>query len=137
MKAALFGILIGIVAVIFIALLRGLERRTMYGLTLTGIGFLYVGFTWSDPLSLGINIFQAVFFVFLSYYGINKSTSVLIAGYFLHGLWDLAYTYMNLPTLRPPHYDLFCLAVDFTMGLYLVILQWKISNRSMTLLKSK
>lgn len=121
MKATLIGILLGFVVIIFIALLRGFEKKTLYGLTLTGIAFLYVGFTWSDPLSLGINIVQALIFVFLSYYGINKSTTVLIAGYFLHGLWDLGYSFLDLPSLRPPHYDLFCLAIDVTMGLYLCI----------------
>lgn len=129
MKAALIGVFVGIGAIIFIALLRGFERRTMYGLALTGIGFLYVGFTWSDPLSLGINILQALFFVFLSYFGIRKAPSFLIVGYFLHGLWDLVYTYIGLPPLRPPHYDLFCLAIDFTIGIYLIIFQWRITNR--------
>ena len=123
MKATLFGILIGILAIILIALSKGFDKRTLYGLTLTGIGFLYVGFTWSDPLSLTINIFQALAFVFISCYGINRSIVVLIAGYLLHGAWDLGYSYLPLPALRPPHYDLFCLAVDFTMGLYLMVLQ--------------
>ncbi len=129
MKATVIGILVGIGAILFIALMRGFDRRTLYGLALTGIGFLYVGFTWSDPLSLGINILQALFFVFLSYYGIHKHASILIAGYFLHGIWDLGYTSMPLPSLRPPHYDLFCLAIDFTMGLYLLVLQWRLSYR--------
>ncbi|MBL7848794.1 MAG: hypothetical protein JNL40_15105 [Cyclobacteriaceae bacterium] len=128
MKATLIGIAVGIAAIAFIASLRGLDRRTLYGLALTGIAFLYVGFTWSDPLSLAINIVQALIFVFLSYYGINKSTSILIAGYFLHGAWDLVYTYLPLPALRPPHYDLFCLAIDFTMGLYLVMTQGRMAN---------
>ena len=99
----------------------------MYGLSLTGIAFLCVGYTWSDPLSLGINIVQALFFVFLSYYGI-KNHAVMIAGYFLHGLWDLGYDFLQLPSLRPPHYDLFCLAVDVTMGLWLVIVQWRMTK---------
>lgn len=129
MKATLIGILVGIAAIVFIASLRGLDRKTLYGLALTGIAFLYVGFTWSDPLSLGVNIIQALIFVFLSYYGINRSTSILIAGYFLHGAWDLVYTWLPLPALRPPHYDLFCLAVDFTMGGFLVMVQWRKSNR--------
>ncbi len=128
MKATVIGMLVGSAAIIFIALLKGFEKRTMYGLTLTGIGFLYVGFTWSHPLSLGINVVQALVFVFLSYYEI-RTPSILIAGYFLHGVWDLGYDYMQLPALRPPHYDLFCLAVDFAMGLYLLILQWSLSTR--------
>lgn len=127
MKAAIIGMIVGAAAIIFIALLKGFERRNMYGLTLTGIGFLYVGFTWSHPLSLVINIFQALVFVFLSYYGI-RTPWILIAGYFLHGVWDFGYGYMQLPALRPPHYDLFCFAVDFTMGLYLLILHWRISH---------
>lgn len=127
MTATIIGILVGLAAIIFIASLKGFEKMTMYGLTLTGIAFLYVGYTWSDPLSLGINIFQALFFVFLSYYGI-KNPSVMIAGYFLHGLWDLSYDFMSLPQLRPPHYDLFCLAVDVTMGLWLVVVQWRMSK---------
>jgi len=133
MKATIIGILVGFAAIIIFASLRGLEKRTLYGLTLTGIGFLYVGFTWSDPLSLGINIVQAIFFLFVSYYGIRKAPSILIAGYLLHGLWDIGYAYMELPSLRPPHYDLFCLAVDFTMGLYLWMVQWRISNRDLPL----
>lgn len=122
MKATLIGILVGFAAILFIGVWRGMEKRILYGLTLTGIGFLYVGFTWTDPLSLGINIVQAVVFVFISYFGIRKP-AILITGYFLHGLWDLGYGYMQLPSLRPPDYDLFCLAIDVTMGLYLGILQ--------------
>lgn len=128
MKATLIGIAIGFAAILFIALWRGFDKRILYGLTLTGIGFLYVGFSWSDPLSLGINLIQAVCFVFLSYYGIKKHPSILAAGYFLHGLWDLGYSYLHLPPLTPPHYDLFCLAVDVTIGIYLWIMQWRISK---------
>lgn len=120
MKATIIGVLVGLAAIVFIGVLRGHDRRTLYGLTLTGIAFLYVGYTWSDPLSLGINIVQALAFLFVSYYGIRNNT-ILIAGYMIHGLWDLGYAYLELPDLRPPHYDLFCLAVDITMGLYLWI----------------
>src|SRR5262245_45363579 len=109
MKATIIGILVGIAAIVVIGLVRGFDKKTLYALTLTGIGFLYVGFTWSDSLSLGINIVQALAFLFASYYGI-KNSSILIAGYFIHGLWDLGYALLDLPDLRPPHYDLFCIA---------------------------
>ena len=71
---------------------------------------------------------QAVFFLLLAYCGITKKVTFLIAGYFLHGLWDLAYGHFNLPDLVPPHYDLFCLAIDFTIGLYLVILNYGLNR---------
>lgn len=133
MNAAMIGTLVGISVILFITMLRGFEKWTLYALTLTGIGFLYVGYTWSDPLSLGVNAVQAVFFVFLSYYGIRKDITFLTVGYFLHGLWDLAYDYLQLPALRPPHYDLFCFMIDFIIGVYLAILQWKTLKRQKTL----
>lgn len=128
MTATLIGILTGVAVILFISMLKGLDKPTLYGLTLTGIAFLYVGYTWSDPLSLVINCIQAVFFVFLSYYGMKRNFSIMIAGYFLHGLWDLIYDYLHLPSLRPPHYDLFCLAIDVIMGAYLALLQYRMSN---------
>jgi len=133
MNAALLGTLVGFAVILFIGILRGFEKWTLYALTLTGIGFLYVGYTWSDPLSLGINAVQSVFFVFLSYYGIRKDLTFLTAGYFLHGLWDLAYDYLQLPALRPPHYDIFCFTIDFIIGVYLLFLQWRASQHRKTL----
>jgi hypothetical protein len=122
MTAAIIGLSLGIVIILALGLVRSVDKKTMYGLILAGIGFLYVGFTWTDTLSLVVTAIQAILFVFLSYYGIRKSLSFLVAGYFLHGLWDLAYSFFQLPRLIPPHYDLFCLSIDFTMGLYLAFL---------------
>ena len=93
----------------------------MYGLILSGIAFLYVGFTWTDLNQLAVSIVQAVVFVFIAYFGVKKSIFILIAGYFLHGLWDLGYTYVGAIELLPPHYDIFCLVVDFIMGGYLLL----------------
>ncbi len=125
MNAALIGILSGLVTVSFVALLKRLDKATIYGLILSGIGFLYVGFTWSDSTFFIINSLQAIAFVFIAYYGIKKGWYVLAAGYFLHGLWDLAYDLFPSPDLLPPHYDLFCMSLDFTVGLYLLIIAYR------------
>ena len=129
MTAAIIGISSGLLIILSIALVKSLDKSIMYSLILTGIAFLYVGFTWTDIPSLIINSLQAIFFVLLSFYGIRKNFSFLIAGYFLHGLWDIVYSYFQLTDLRPPHYDLFCLSIDFTIGLYLVVLtNWQTSK---------
>lgn len=122
MYAAIIGVVSGIVSIITIALLR-LDKPIMYGLILSGIGFLYVGFTWTDLQSLITNCIQALVFVFLAYLGVKKNLYFLIAGYFLHGLWDMLYDLLFLPGLIPPHYDWFCLTIDFTMGLYLFLVR--------------
>jgi hypothetical protein len=123
MIAALIGTLSGILVILIIALLKQLEKSTVYGLILVGIGYLYVGFSWSDIPSLVITFIQSVVFLFLAYFGIKKNTYFLIAGYFLHGGWDLLYDVFPGRGLIPPHYDWFCLSVDFTIGLYLLLIR--------------
>lgn len=120
MIALTIGILTGIAAIIAIKLLSKIENRLLCSLVLTGIGFLYIGFTWSHLPSLLLNALQAVFFLLLAYIGMTKNISFLIAGFFLHGAWDLLYSFFPHSELIPPHYDLFCMAADFTIGFYLL-----------------
>jgi hypothetical protein len=128
MNAAIIGISVGLISIVAIALLKLLDKKIIYGLVLTGIGFLYVGYTWMDITAVSINIVQAIFFMFLAYYGIKKDMYFMAAGYFLHGLWDLAYHLFANSRLIPPHYDIFCLSADFTIGFYLLIIQYQINN---------
>ena len=120
MIAATIGILSGILVIVIIGFLKTLDNRTTYGLVLTGIGFLYVGFTWSHLLSLIATSLQAILFLLLANWGIRKHISYLIAGFFLHGTWDLVYPLISTTNLIPPHYDVFCLSIDFTIGIYLL-----------------
>ncbi|MES2330621.1 MAG: DUF6010 family protein [Bacteroidota bacterium] len=121
MQAIMIGIVSGLVSILFILLLKKMDKATIYAMILTGIGFLYVGYTWSDTISLVLNSIQAIGFLFISYFGI-KNMVLLALGFFLHGAWDLVYDVLPLPDLRPPHYDLFCLSIDWVMGIYLVLL---------------
>ncbi|MFN0157061.1 MAG: DUF6010 family protein [Bacteroidota bacterium] len=125
MDAALIGIASGLLTILIVALLQRLDKPTMYGLILSGIGFLYVGFTWTDLTSFVINSLQAISFLLIAYYGIKKSSYFLVTGYFLHGLWDLAYDFFSRPDLLPPQYDLFCMSLDFTIGCYLFIIVYR------------
>jgi hypothetical protein len=125
MIAILIGFSSGLLVILLIAFLRRLDKQTIYGLILSGIGFLYVGFTWSDTEAVLINSIQALFFLFFAYYGIFKGLHILAIGYFLHGIWDLVYDLFPAPDLRPPHYDLFCLSIDFTIGFYLIGIHYR------------
>lgn len=120
MIPSLIGIGSGIVVMLLFYIFRQFDKPLVYGLILTGIGFIYVGFTWSVLSALIVNSVQAVFFLALTYFGIKKTVYLLAAGYFLHGTWDLIYPFFFPAGLLPPHYDLFCLSIDFTMGLYLL-----------------
>lgn len=125
MIAIITGISTGLLAIIIINLFSQLNKQLMYGLILTGIGYLYVGFNWTNTSSLIISVIQSIVFLFIAYYGVQKSMLVLAGGYFLHGIWDLLFDLFPYSGLMPPHYDFFCLAVDFTMGIYLLMLTFK------------
>ncbi len=126
MTAIIIGIFSGLLVIVLVNMLKQVEKKVVYGLVLSGIGFLYVGFTWTDLQALIINSIQAVVFLFLAYYGIRKNIYILAAGYFLHGCWDIAYDLIAAPGLIPPQYDLFCLFIDFTIGVYILILDKRI-----------
>jgi hypothetical protein len=121
MISLIIGIAAGLLAVAMAELQRRLDKPTVFGLLLSGIAFLYVGFTWANMQALVISSVQALFFLGLSYYGINRSLWFLIVGYFVHGIWDVTYHLFADSLLIPPHYNLFCLAVDLTISLYLLV----------------
>ena len=132
MNAIIIGIITGIVAVISINLLKRFNRPLLYALVLSGIAYLYVGYNWSDTVLLVVCAIQSVVFVLVACAGVQKSLLILAAGYFLHGVWDLLFDLLPATGLMPPHYDLFCLSVDFTMGIYLVILHYKTEKTIVT-----
>ena len=125
----IIGISSGLLIILVFVILRHFDKKIMYGLILSGIGFLYVGFVWTDVYALILNSVQAILFVFLAYFGIKKNIYILAAGYFLHGCWDITYPLFKTPGLIPPHYDLFCSSLDFTIGIYIIIFNNNLSAK--------
>lgn len=121
MTATLIGITAAILQILAFELLKKMDKNSIYALTLAGIGFLYVGYTWTDISTAIIASIQAIVFVLIAYYGLVKNPYILATGYFLHGLWDIAYPFWGNTALLPPHYDWFCLSLDFTVGIYLIL----------------
>lgn len=130
MTSAIIGISSGLLIIILFILLKQFDKKIIYGLILCGIGFLYVGFAWSDTRALIINSAQAILFVFIAYFGIKKHITILAAGYFLHGIWDIVYHSFQDSSLIPPQYDLFCLSIDFTIGFYLLLIRNRTLNKT-------
>lgn len=130
MTPGIIGISSGLLIIFSLAFLKQLDKKLLYGLILAGIGFLYVGFVWTDLNQLVGNSIQAILFVFLAYYGVKRSIYILAAGYFLHGAWDLVYDLMASPRLIPPHYDWFCSTLDFTIGIYIVLFKRNFEMKS-------
>lgn len=126
--ALITGVSLGLVSILFGRLLKQLDETIFYGLLLGAIGALYIGFTWTDTTSFIINCIQCFLFGALAQLGIRKSMYFLAAGFILHGAFDLVYSLLPVPDLRPPHYDVFCLSIDWVIGVYLFITGYRQLN---------
>ncbi|MEQ8421362.1 MAG: DUF6010 family protein [Arenibacter algicola] len=115
------GITTALLQITLFEVLKNFKKDSIYALTLAGIGFLYVGFTWTDTPTFIITSFQAIVFLLIAYYGLVKNPYILAAGYFLHGLWDIVFPFWLNAALIPPRYDWFCSSLDFTIGIYLIL----------------
>ena len=124
-RALIIGLSLGFVSILFSRLLKQLDETIFYGLLLAVIGALYVGYTWTDTTSFIVNCIQCFFFGTLAYLGIKRNAYLLAAGFVLHGAFDFVYSLFPLPDLRPPHYDVFCIAVDWVIGVYLFIITYR------------
>lgn len=112
--------LITTVAVIAITeSLRFLEKRLIGALTLVGIAFIYVGFSWHDIPSLLITIFGVAVFMALSYFGYKNNFMLIVIGLALHGVWDFIFPWVS--SAAPEGYDVFCSTIDFLLAIYFYI----------------
>lgn len=127
MNALFTGTAAGLVIIFIAWMIKKIDRYSFYALTLCGIGFIYVGFTWRNTEELVISCIQAVLFLFFSYFGMKKGVVFLAIGFFLHGIWDLVFGICSSSGLVPPHYDIFCLTTDFTIGIYLLLSKFSLA----------
>lgn len=127
MIPALIGVSVGILTILLATFVGKENQKVMYGLVLAGIGFLYVGFTWTDYTQLAVTIAQSFVFLLLAYYGATRSVTILGIGFLVHGIWDLLYHQFTSIHLLPPHYDIFCLVVDVVTGGYILVFRKRIA----------
>ena len=108
---------------------RFLEKRLVAALTLTGIAFSYVGFSWKDSLSLTYVIMAGAIFFALSYFGYKKNFLLVIIGLVLHGVWDMLFPYIS--DTAPDGYGIFCLTIDILLAIYFYLRVRPVSSRSL------
>jgi len=96
-----------------------LEKRLIGALTLVGIAFIYIGFSWQDIFSLIYTILGVSVFFTLSYFGYKKNFYLIIIGLILHGIWDVLFPLFS--TVAPEGYDIFCLTIDLLLPIYFYI----------------
>lgn len=129
MIATLIGISSSLITILIFAFLKQFHKNTVYALILTGIAFLYVGYTWTNLEVAGASFLQTLFFLLLAYYGLKKHPNYLVFGYIIHAVWDGLYPIIGSPDLLPPDYDYFCVTYDVFVAIYLFVFNYE-SNKS-------
>ena len=119
MKDFYIGVITTIAIIGFIEMLRFLEKKLTGALTLVGIAFIYIGFSWNDIRSLIYAILGVAVFFALSYFGYKKNFILIIIGLILHGIWDIVFPFFS--STAPEGYGIFCLTVDFLLAIYFYI----------------
>jgi hypothetical protein len=113
------GVITTIAVIVLVEVFRFLEKRLIAAFTLTGIAFIYVGFSWHETTSLIYVIIGAAIFITLSYFGYKKNFILVVIGLILHGIWDLLFP--KISSVVPEGYDIFCMTIDFLLAIYFYI----------------
>ena len=124
MQDFLIGLITTAVVVGLVELLRFLEKRLIATLTLVGIPFIYIGFSWYDTRSLVFCIFSVAFFSLLAYFGYKKNFNLVVAGLALHAGWDLVFPLFS--SAAPDGYDIFCITIDVLLAVYFF---WRVNPK--------
>jgi hypothetical protein len=106
------------------SLLPAEVRLPVHAVLLAGIAAVYVGFAIADGRTrfLVMQVAGVLAFGALAVAGLSVHTGFLAAGYVLHGVWDLLHHRTDVPARRAPWYIPLCLAYDWIVGAYLLLL---------------
>lgn len=97
-----------------------LNRRKMGALILTGIAFIYIGFTPTEFPEVVFESLHAVAFLLIAYYGLTVDKNLIWIGLVLHALWDAGHLYYQVD-YPPQGYEVFCIEVDLILAIYFYI----------------
>lgn len=119
----LVGLLAGLAAIVFAALLPEPVAYVYLGAQLAGVGWVYFGFGVADgrPSAIGVQVASAGVFTAVGVLGAYHESTVLLGiGFLAHGAWDWIHHDDHGPTHVRTWYPPFCVAVDIVMGLPLL-----------------
>jgi uncharacterized membrane protein len=106
------------------SLLPAEVRLPVHAVLLAGIAAVYVGFAIADGRTPFLVMQGAGVLAFgaLAVAGLSVHTGFLAVGYLLHGIWDLLHHRTDVPGRQAPWYIPLCLAYDWIVGAYLLLL---------------
>ena len=122
-RAMAVGLMSGLAAIVFAALLPGSVAYIYLGAQLAGIGWVYFGFGVADgrPPAIAVQALSAGVFLTVGLLGAYHESAVLLGlGFIAHGGWDWLHHDHHGPTPVRTGYPPFCVVADVVIGVPLL-----------------
>ncbi|MCW3106041.1 MAG: hypothetical protein JWQ09_547 [Segetibacter sp.] len=113
-----------------ILLSKHFSARLVAATILCSIAFIYVGFSLkgNPASSIVLEALVAVVFYLIAVIGYSKNNSLIAYGIVLHGIWDILHHKASfVKTDIPDYWPMYCLLVDFLLGVYF-FLDFRVKN---------
>jgi len=117
----LIGFILAVTTIVVHQSLDGTKGLELTSFLMIMIGAVYFGFALMShhKQAAAIEIVVAILFVLIGIFGLWFSPWLLVAGLFLHGVWDLVHHNNTYLVEIPKWYIPFCATYDMTMALYI------------------
>jgi hypothetical protein len=122
-RGMVVGLVSGLAAIAFAALLPDAVAYVYLGAQLAGIGWVYFGFGVADgrPSAIAVQAASAGVFLAVGFLGAyHQSTLLLGIGFLAHGGWDWVHHNDHGPTHVRTWYPPFCVVADIVIGVPLL-----------------
>lgn len=108
---------------ILLAFVPEVQRIQIIGYQLFVIAAVYLGFAINDGRTsvLLIETLQLAFFFVVGVLGLWISPWFLVAGYIMHGVWDILHNQGGLDTRLAEWYPFACMVYDWLFALVLIL----------------
>ncbi len=118
-----FGLVFALLTISFLLMFPKQKTLELLVVILTIIASIYLGFALSDGRrrEIIIEISAMIFFLALAVMGMWISPYFLIAGYLLHGLWDIIHNPGIIQTEVVEWYKVLCMVYDWIMAVFILV----------------
>lgn len=122
-RVFIFGIVMALLTILFLSLFPRQKTLELLVILLSIIASIYIGFALSDGRrrEILIEISAMFFFWAMAVFGLWISPYFLIAGYVIHGFWDIIHNPKIIQTEVVEWYKVLCMAYDWVMAVFILV----------------
>lgn len=117
------GVVSALLTISFMLMFPKQKVLELLAILLSVIALIYLVFAISDGRrrEIMIEVSAIIFFLALAIFGLWISPYFLIAGYLIHGLWDIIHNHKIIQTEVVEWYKILCLVYDWVIAIFILL----------------